>query len=86
MIRFDTLLPYAAVKIARDESRFAIGIKLPSISFASFSETMVRTIDSRPCDLLAPDDENWGEIDSLTNIPRTTRPGWLTLLQMDGAE
>lgn len=87
MQRFDTSLPdVAAVQIARDESRFAVGIKLPSVSFATFTDTMIRTIDSRPCDLLAPDDEDWGEDDSLANIPRTTRPGWLTLLQMDGAE
>lgn len=73
--------------VARDSSRFSIGIKGIAISAQDFTDTMTRTIDDRPCDVMASADVDWGETDSLGNIPRTTKPGWLRALAMpDGDE
>ena len=72
--------------VARDESRYEIGIKIPSISFASFTEVMTREIDTRPCDVFAPSDLHWGESDSLANIPRKTMPSWLRALNLKDDE
>lgn len=66
--------------VARDESRYEIGIKIPKVSYASFTEVMVREIDTRPCEDFAPSDLHWGESDSLANIPRKTVPTWIRAL------
>lgn len=74
------------VQVARDESTYSIGIKIPNVSFASFTEVMTREIDTRPCDDFAPSDLHWGESDSLANIPRKTMPSWLRALNLKDDE
>lgn len=90
-MRFD--ITDVPVQVAHDESRYSIGIKLPKISFTSFSDTVTKTFDDRPDAVIAASlapmtaaDTDWGEQDSLANIPRTKTPGWITVLQMDGDE
>ena len=81
-LMIDDLPP--TVEVARDESKYSIGIRIPKVSYASFTEVMTREIDTREC---APSDDvdwNWGEQDSLANIPRKTKPTWIRALSDDG--
>ncbi len=72
------------VQVAADESKYSIGIPcIAKVSHKSFETVMTRTIDAREC---APSDDvdwNWGEQDSLANIPRKTVPTWIRALHCD---
>ena len=68
--------------VARDESRYEIGIKIPKVSYATMTEVMTREIDTRPCDLFSAVDTDWGEADSLANLPKKRVPTWVKALQM----
>lgn len=72
--------------IARDESRFEVGIRDIAISHKSFKDVMIRVIDDRPGAPLMAADEDWGEQDSLANIPRRTMEPWVRALTLKDGE
>lgn len=85
LINLYELPPTDTVQVARDESRYSIGI--PCV--ARVSAKSMDTVDGRQYDLreCAPSDDvdwNWGEQDSLANIPRKTVPTWIKALSDDG--
>lgn len=69
------------IQVARDERSFRYGIKGLAVSAKSMVDTMVREIDTRPADPGDAEDWNWGEQDSLANIPRKTMPTWVRAAQ-----
>lgn len=70
---------------SRDESKYSLGIPcVARVSAKSMSTIDGRQIDRREC---APSDDvdwNWGEQDSLDNIPRKKVPTWIKALSDDG--
>lgn len=57
--------------------RFSHGFKGAVLSWKDFREEDGRPIDTRACDSFRPEDTDWGEQDSLDNIPRTSQPAWV---------
>lgn len=60
-------------------------VRLPTACHRDFRTEMVRAIDSRPCAPLAAEDCDWGEQDSLANIPRRGQPSWVRALALPAA-
>lgn len=75
-----------SVLVARDESRFEVGIRGIAISYKSFTDVMTRVIDERPGEPLSCADEDWGEQDSLANVPRRTMEPWVRALTIKDGE
>lgn len=73
-------------QIAVDESKYSVGIKIPKVDHTTMSTAEGRVIDAREC---APSDDldwNWGEQDSLANIPRKKVPTWIKALNLKDDE
>lgn len=66
---------------ARDERQFKHSWNA-NISARDFQVLEFRAIDSRPCDAYASDDTDWGEQDSLANVPRAKLPAWVRALAL----
>lgn len=82
-LMIDDLPP--TVEVVRDESKYSIGIQCVSkVSFKAFTEVMTREIDMRECAPSTDVDWNWGEQDSLANIPRKNQPTWIRALVASG--
>lgn len=80
MIELD---PVTIVEEQRDT--FTIGIPcIAKVSAASFTDRIGRTIDSRPCEAFSAADTDWGEDDSLANVPRKSQPTWIRALFTKG--
>jgi hypothetical protein len=72
------------VQVAHEERRARrFGGWNASISAKDFKVLDYRVIDTRPCDPLMASDCDWGEQDSLANIPRKTMPSWVKASIMD---
>lgn len=85
---FDNTIPLEMpTHVASDESKYSVGIPCVSkVSFKGFTEVMTREIDSRECAPSTDVDWNWGEQDSLANIPRKTCPTWIRALSDNGQQ
>jgi hypothetical protein len=87
---FDQPFPFLStdfVQVARDESRYEIGIKIPKVSHLTMETVDGRQIDTRPHDpVMLAEDTDWGEQDSLANIPRKTMPTWVKALHLKDGE
>lgn len=57
-------------------------VHLPTTCHRDYRTEMVRAIDSRPCEPLAAEDCDWGEQDSLANIPRQKQPSWVRAIAL----
>lgn len=66
---------------ARDERQFKHSWNA-NISARDFQVLEFRAIDTRPCAAIAPDDTDWGEQDSLANVPRAKQPAWIRALAL----
>jgi len=91
-IVFDRPLSVEQTQIAVDESRYSYGIKLPKVSYltmegdtsAADRETEAR--ECQPSSMFTPVDTDWGEQDSLANIPRKKVPSWIRALSLKDNE
>lgn len=54
------------------DAAFGDTSSLSQVSAAGAHVDMVRVIDERPCEPLTDEDCNWGEQDSLENVPKRT--------------
>lgn len=71
--------------VEEQRETFEIGFKCTSqVGIASFTDRIGRTIDTRPCEAFGADDTDWGDTDSLANVPRKTQPTWLRALLTKG--
>lgn len=75
-----------AAVIEQAPERFMIGIPGARLSWKDFREEDGRVIDTRACDAFSPEDTDWGEQDSLENIPRTKQPAWVRALSLKDDE
>lgn len=79
------ILPRTA-QVALDESKYSIPVPgLAVVNYAAMDTVDGRQLASRADDAPSDDtDADWGEQDSLANIPRKTRPSWIRALSDDG--
>jgi hypothetical protein len=70
----------AIVEDRPTHQRFASFGCLERVSYKSFKTVMARSIDDRPCDSIRPADSDWGEQDSLANVPRQKQPLFVKLI------
>lgn len=75
------------ILVRRDESKYELGIPcIARVSAKSMVDVDGRQFEQREC---APSDDvdwNWGEQDSLANLPRKTMPAWIRALSLEGQE
>lgn len=81
-MRFPDITATEIVHEARDERTFKHSWKA-DISARDFKVIAFRPIDDRPSEDFAPDDANWGEQDSLANVPRAKQPAWMRAMALD---
>lgn len=65
-MRFDDTI----VIESRDEQRKSLGSWQCNLSARNLVRLGFEAIDTRPCDALSAADSDWGETDSLANVPR----------------
>lgn len=75
-MRFDDTI----VIESRDEQRKSLGGWTPK---ASFERVEFRAIDNRPCEPVSAADSDWGEQDSLANVPRAKSPAWVRTITLE---
>jgi hypothetical protein len=79
-------------QVAVDETNYSYGIRLPRVSYLTMvgdSTAADREIEARECQpssMFTTADTDWGEQDSLDNIPRKTMPTWIKALHLKGDE
>lgn len=81
-MKLDTI---AIVQTVRAEQAARPLVHLPTTCHRDYRTEIVRAIDGRPCDPLAAEDSDWGEQDSLANIPRRGQPSWVRALALPAA-
>lgn len=81
-MRIYELTPTQIVHEARDERQFKHSWKRAAISARDFQVLEFRAIDSRPCAAFTTDDADWGERDSLANVPRAKSFPWIRAMTL----
>jgi hypothetical protein len=86
---FDHPLSIEQAQIAVDETKYSYGIKLPRVDFRTMegdTSASDAAIMARECQPSDESDWNWGEQDSLANIPRKKVPSWVKALSLKDNE
>lgn len=79
-------------QVAVDESRYSYGIKLPKVSYLTMegdtraADAELAARECQPSSVFVAADTDWGEQDSLANIPRKKVPSWVKALSLKANE